>query len=68
MNTKPYYCAGCKQRCNGRWADFGIGSYEFWGQGCHNVNWQFVSDCCENDLYEDAELVCPVEPPGEDDE
>ncbi len=59
MDTKKYTCTECGEPCNASWEDFGIGSYEFWGQKCTQTDWQFVSDCCEAPVEED--------PPEEDD-
>ncbi len=41
------YCSECNEPNDGENMDFGIGSYEFWGQRGCDTNIQFVSTCCE---------------------
>ena len=49
---KDYFCDECHKPCEGVWRDFGIGSYEYWGQVCRDKNTQYVSECCDGDLLE----------------
>ena len=50
---KPYTCSECKQPCDAKWEDCGIGSYEYWGQKCNQTDYQFLSDCCGAPTVED---------------
>ena len=65
------YCGECKEECEGEWVDFGIGGYEYWGFRGNDVQWAFVSKCCEGDVYQDKECKVRYEPDpdcdGEDD-
>ena len=45
-----YYCSECKQECDVKYEDEGIGSYEYWGALGVDVKWVGYSDCCEADL------------------
>lgn len=45
-----YWCTECKKQCKGIVVDFGIGSYEYWGQRCVDTNKQLVSECCEAEV------------------
>lgn len=56
------YCNECKQECKGKWVDFGIGSYEFWGARGIDTRMAFVSECCEADVFEDEECKVPFNP------
>jgi hypothetical protein len=44
--------------------DFGIGSYEFWGAPGNDVQWCYVSECCEADMVDENGVT--IEPPEED--
>jgi len=48
-------CLECGKRCDGKWQDWGIGEYEYWGVKGNDVSWVLVSDCCEAEMegYED---------------
>lgn len=59
MKTNPdyyYYCSECRKKCNDVQRDFGRGSYEYWGVGGVDTNWQWVSECCDGDLVTQEEL------------
>lgn len=51
------FCGTCGEPCSPVDFDFGIGSYEFWGQTGVDTNIQTVSDCCEAPLFADAALT-----------
>lgn len=53
------FCKECGKPCKVSWEDFGIGGYEFWGFCGTHTDIRPVSDCCECDLFEDAELTKP---------
>ena len=40
-------CSDCKSPAEGKWEDFGIGPYEYWGDCGTDVQMCFVSECCE---------------------
>lgn len=46
------YCSGCGNECDTIVADFGIGSYEYWGNMCSHTDYREVSKCCEADAYD----------------
>ena len=54
-----YYCGECKKECEVHLEDEGIGSYEFWGAKCRQTIMVLVSDCCDEQAYEDED--CTVE-------
>lgn len=56
-------CEECLCHCNGVWVDFGIGSYEFWGARGFDTRWEYVSDCCEADLFTDQSCERFYDPP-----
>jgi hypothetical protein len=58
------YCSECKNPCEPTIVDFGIGSYEFWGQRGNDTNRQWVSNCCEAEMHEGP----PREEESEEDE
>ena len=49
---KPYICAECREPCEEIAVDFGIGSYEYWGQRGCDRDVRVVSDCCEGELLD----------------
>jgi len=53
------YCAECGKPCQGEFADFGIGSYEFWGFKGNDSRRVFVSECCEAEVYLNGEYYEP---------
>lgn len=63
----PYFCGACGEPCNAEFVDFGIGPYECHGHTGVDTRIEWVSDCCESDVYEDEERHCPAEPPSPDD-
>jgi hypothetical protein len=61
-------CEDCGRPTNGQWVDFGVGPGEFWGRPFCDVNWQWVSECCEGDILdENGNLIDPPEE-GEDED
>lgn len=62
--TKKFICDACGEPCNGKWHDFGIGPYEFWGQKCNDKQPAWVSDCCEVGMI-DPESGSEAEPPDD---
>ncbi|MGB1973333.1 MAG: hypothetical protein ACPHQD_04720 [Vibrio toranzoniae] len=56
-----YTCGHCERACKGADVDFGNGPTEFWGQSSNDVCIQFVSSCCEHEMFYDAALTEPVE-------
>ena len=62
--THGEVCDYCKSKCLGRFVDFGIGPYEYWGHmGC-DTNIQWVSDCCDAPVVD--ENGDAVEPPDDE--
>ena len=55
-----YYCTNCKEECDLRYEDEGIGAYEYWGATGVNEKWEAYSDCCD--------AFVTTEMPGEDDD
>lgn len=51
------FCGECGQPCKSSIVDFGIGSYEFWGQRGVDRNEQLASDCCEGEVFEDSKCT-----------
>ena len=51
------YCGDCKEECNAKKVDFGIGPYECHGFRGVDVCIGYVSDCCEGDLFEDEDCT-----------
>ena len=60
------YCGDCKEECKVIVVDDGIGSYEFQGFCGSQSMIRLASECCEGDVYEDAECKIPYEPEGPD--
>jgi hypothetical protein len=58
----PPYCGECKEHCEPKIVDFGIGSYEFWGQKCHDQQKALVSDCCETEMFDNKLCTRPYYP------
>ena len=50
------YCSECRRPCREVERNFGIGSYEFWGQKGSQDNWQWVSECCDGDVLTEEQL------------
>lgn len=55
-------CCACNEPCVAIYVDNGIGSYEFWGQKGYHSQWDWVSDCCEDDMEE----LCEDDEEGEE--
>jgi len=55
------FCGHCEKACKGTSVDFGYGVTEFWGSVSNDVNIQYVSKCCEHEMFYDKELTDPVE-------
>ena len=45
-------CSECGEPCAGVWQDLGIGSYEYHGYKGYDVQWCWVSECCEADVHD----------------
>lgn len=58
---KDYVCPDCKQACNAKMCDSGIGPGEAWGAPFNDSQPYIGSDCC------DAELEDAVDEFGEED-
>lgn len=56
-----YICGHCEDPCKGVIVDFGYGSTEFWGSVSHDTNEQFVSQCCEQEMFYDKKRTEPVD-------
>lgn len=59
------YCGECHAPCYGISADFGIGSYEFWGERGIDTDIRFVSKCCETTIFSDPECTNELPEPEE---
>lgn len=49
--------------------DAGIGSYEFWGQKCHDTRWVYCCETCDEEVdfeEEEPEYIDDPEPPEDD--
>lgn len=46
--------------------DVGIGSYEFWGQKCHDVRWACFCTNCDEEVEFNLDYDGPEEEPYED--
>ncbi len=57
------YCKECGKPTRGKWLDFGIGDYEYWGETCHDTDWQYVSTCCDAELHANPALNELIDPP-----
>ena len=55
------FCSNCKKPCKGTNVDFGYGVTEFWGSVSNDVNIQYVSQCCEDEMFYDKDLTDPVD-------
>lgn len=53
MMETLYFCTECKQECDVRYEDEGIGAYEYWGDKGVDTKWVGYSDCCEADVTTD---------------
>lgn len=53
---KRLFCGACGKECGYVEIDCGIGAYEFWGARETHTVLERVSDCCEDDIYEDEDL------------
>lgn len=51
------FCEQCGDPCTASWKDTGIGSYEYWGQKCRDTRSEYLSDCCDAEVYSDASLT-----------
>ncbi len=50
------HCVECHQETTGYWVDFGIGQYEYWGASSHDIDWAWVSKCCDAELSEEGPI------------
>lgn len=49
-------CKACEEECSVVELDFGIGAYEYWGAPGFDSQLHKVSNCCEADFEEVADL------------
>ncbi len=49
----PFFCCNCKQECDLKVTDEGIGAYEYWGAKGTDVQLVLSSDCCDDDYTEE---------------
>jgi len=53
-------CTKCYEACNVVVADFGIGSYEYWGATGTDIQIEVFSDCCEAPVLDiNYKLITP---------
>ena len=57
------YCKGCGKVCEQKLVDFGVGKYEFWGRVGFDTDKRYVSDCCEETVYENEDLTIEEDNP-----
>ena len=57
LNGQQAYCGYCKEPCEIKWEDHGIGSYEFWGQTGNDEHWMPQSNCCDDTLWATPECL-----------
>lgn len=50
-------CGECKQECEAGWQDVGIGPYEYRSAKGVDVQWMYLSDCCEGRVFSDSECL-----------
>lgn len=43
-------CPHCQAEVEGRWADIGIGKYEYWGSINNDNRMAFLCEACEGEL------------------
>lgn len=51
------FCGHCGKPCETRREDHGIGAYEYCGRTGIHSNIVSVSECCGDDVFEDASLT-----------
>ena len=65
IDTSEMLCPGCKMLDPEMvWEDFGIGSYEYWGAPGTDIQWCYVTKCCEANV----EDLIEFRPEPDDDE
>ena len=48
IDTENMICPGCDRKDPDMvWVDFGIGPYEYWGAPGTDIQWCYVTKCCE---------------------
>lgn len=62
-----HWCGSCKEECDAHVEDEGIGRYEFWGQKGYDTRLVYISDCCDDIVYDDPECMIESELPNKDD-
>jgi hypothetical protein len=53
-------CAVCKNECNAKVVDNGIGSYEYWGIRGFDSQKSIESDCCDAPCIDDEGIEISV--------
>jgi hypothetical protein len=53
MNETLYFCVHCKQECDIKWEDEGIGGYEYWGATGVDKKIVGSSQCCDSFITTD---------------
>jgi hypothetical protein len=53
------YCSECKQECEVKWEDVGIGGYEYAGAPGVDIQWSASSVCCGAEVFDDPECTVP---------
>lgn len=61
-----FLCSHCGRVDEGRFADFGIGAYEYWGAPGFDRDIRWVSTCCDAPLVENTPAKHPAIPPEPD--
>lgn len=52
------YCEACEEFTSVRWADEGIGGYEYWGGKGVDHRWVLVTDCCREEVKKEELKRC----------
>lgn len=64
-DTEGPFCSSCGQPAAGGWSDSGIGAYEYWGMKGNDSRIEYVSLCCNAQLFDDCECTSPTTPEEE---
>ncbi len=57
LNGQQAFCGHCKEPCDIKWLDDGIGPVEFWGAKSWHEDWTAYSDCCDDALWATPECI-----------